>query len=100
MIFFCFQSASSRKSDKSLDGACPPESVGRSASSEPELMSSPHMFHPFPAGAFYPDFGALQLQMMNFQPQQQPKGGGDRNRERDDEKSKEDDDYQPLASIH
>ena len=59
----------------------------RSASSEPELLATPHLFgHPFGgAAAFYPDFGALQLQMMNFQTR------GDQKRDEDE--------YQPLASV-
>ena len=87
--------ASSRKSDKSPSIHTPDGAPMRAASSEPELLATPHIFgHPFGgAAAFYPDFGALQLQMMNFQTR------GEQAARNQEEKNRDEDDYQPLASI-
>lgn len=52
-----------------------PQLLPRSSSSEPDLISSPNMFNPFPPG-FYPDFSGgfpgLPLSVLNLLPPERP----------------------------
>lgn len=82
-----------------------PSNLPRSSSSEPDLMSSPTMFNPFPPG-FYPDFSSgfpgLPLSVLNLLPpertHQHPAMQIDEDCKSDRSKQSLEDEYpQPLA---